>query len=398
MNILARLRSEVFAVEPSFAQESLRGLEKIQQDRANGVTHEAIANDSVTYQTIGKIAVIAVDGVMYKKNVGGMCSSVVSYDQIVSKIDMAEQDGNVDTILFRIDTNGGSVAGADEVRNKITNSSKKTILYAENLLASAGLWVFSEADEIYSSDVTQIGSIGVIVMYENTEKKINTIVSSNAENKHCDIADEKCKSKIQKKLDIYESKFYKRLEMSFGKDRETIKSDFNSGDTIFANEAHEKGYVKEIIEFDCLLRNLSANGSAMPLEKIVNSMQGAEMHKDETLPVETIKGEQVDLVALEQTRMKEVLDVVVAAKMTDNTEIMTMVTDGKSSATDVKAKMFDMVQSKEKEIIAQLQDDGIAAQVDNVDGASKPPRQEDLEAKEGDAYLSFAEENKGSVS
>jgi len=272
-DIFARLKNEVFIVEPNYAQELLKGLESIKA----GTTHTAIANEDVTLQVIENVAVIALDGVMYKKNIGGMCETVASYDKISLLIDEAERNAEVDTILFRIDTAGGSVAGADAVREKIKASSKKTILYAENLLASAGLWVFSVVDEIYSNETTQIGSIGVVVMWEEKAegKTVRHIVSSNAPNKVCNINDKKCQSRIQAKLNRYETMFYNRLVEAFNKDRETIQADFNDGDTIFASEAFEKGYIKELLSFEEVL-----NLAVMPPEgKITNTMQGDTMSK-----------------------------------------------------------------------------------------------------------------------
>lgn len=399
MNLMARIKSEVFAVEPNYANEMLRGLERLQADRASGIKHDAIATEGVTYQETGNVAIVAVDGVMYKKDISGMCQSVASYDKIVSAIDAAENNDAIDTILFRVDTNGGSVAGADEVRSRIKNSPKKTILYAENLLASAGMWIFSAADEIYSNDMTHLGSIGVIVVYEASQgdKKVNAIVSSNAPNKYCDINDEKCKAKIQSRIDEYEAKFFERMTESFGKSKEQIIEDFNAGSTIFADVAMKKGYVNGLMTFSALLENLAVMPSN---EKITNSTQGVGMSAESTVTVESIEGNENavnDALQKEQERVQAVLAAVVSAGMTDNADIMAMVTDGKSTVTDVKAKMFDMVQAVEKKVIATVTDNSIAEKIDEIDGAAQSPKQEDITEKEADAYLAFAEQHKGSI-
>ncbi len=265
MTLLAQLSKEVFAVEVNYAESALQGLKKLEA----GVRHENIAQpDRVTYQEVGNVAVIAIDGAMYKKRLSGLCSSVIGYEQIKAYIAKAEENSKIDTILFRVDTPGGAVAGADEVRDAIKNSSKKTIVYAENLLASAGMWIFSAADEIYSNETTALGSIGVLVTYEDREKGAKYLVSSNAPNKVCNIKDETCKSKIQARLDEYEAIFYSRLVESFGKDKETIKADFDSGATIMAINAHKKRYIKELLPFDALLERLTKEPlAAMPPER-----------------------------------------------------------------------------------------------------------------------------------
>ena len=249
--LMARLGTEVFAVEPNFASALLTDL-KAYRD-GNATTHTEIANDSVTYQTIGKNAIIALDGVMYKKKMG-ICADVVSYDQIIEKIDMAEADANIENIIFRVDTRGGSVAGAEEVRTRIKNSPKNTITFFENVGASGGMWIFTASDEVYSSPMTQLGSIGVIVMYQDKESDVKAIVSSNAPNKYCDISNPECKNRIQSNLNEYETKFLDVLVEAYPKkSKEQIVRDFDNGATIFSEEAEKLGYLNGVMQFHDLL-------------------------------------------------------------------------------------------------------------------------------------------------
>jgi ClpP class serine protease len=282
--IIANAMNDVFAVEPNYANSLL---ESLKDYKAGKQTHTEIANEDVTYQAIGKTAVIALDGVMYKKNVG-ICGDVVSYDQIIQMIDKAEADENITQIVFRVDTRGGSVAGADEVRERIANSPKKTITYFENIGASGGMWIFTASDEVYASETTMLGSIGVLVMYKEPKEKVLHIVSSNAPNKVCDIADEKCKNKIQAQLDDYEALFLDRLVSAYpSKTKEQIVNDFDKGAVIFAKEAEKLGYLDGVMSFKDLLENSTAT---MPTQsaKIATNQQTAEIQN---------KGANVDLQA-----------------------------------------------------------------------------------------------------
>lgn len=288
MTLLARLSREVFAVEYNYGVEALDGLRQLEA----GVRHEKIPQpDTVTYEKIGSVAVIALDGAMYKKEMIGACDSVIGYDRIESYIAEANNDNSIKTILFRVDTPGGSVAGADTVREAIISSSKKTILYAENLLASAGLWIFSAVDEIYTHELTAIGSIGVLVAYEDKESKTKFLVSSNAPNKVCSITDPACQGKVKARLNEYEAKFYDRLVSSFGKDKETIKTDFDSGATILGDTAYKLGYIKELLSFDTLLSRLAKDEhlATMPPSngKIVNQNSEKELAMNKELQAQS---------------------------------------------------------------------------------------------------------------
>jgi ClpP class serine protease len=290
--LMARLETEVFAVEPNFSNALLDDLKSYRDNKKE--SHTEIANNSVTYQVIGENAVIALDGVMYKKDLK-ICTDVVSYEQIISKIDMAEADENVKNIIFRVDTNGGSVAGAEEVRTRIKNSPKHTITFFENIGASGGMWIFTASDEVYSAPLTQLGSIGVIVIYQGKKSDTKAIVSSNAPNKYCDISTAECKNRIQEKLDKYESVFLDVLIEAYpNKTRNKIIEDFDRGATIFAETAYKLGYLDGVMQFNDLL-SLKKTVASMPsTEKMVNNdKEGIDManeNKNE-MTVESLQSE-----------------------------------------------------------------------------------------------------------
>jgi len=283
--IQSQVAGQAFILCPK-AMDSL--IEFANQDTPRAESVSQVANNSVVYEKQGSVAIISVDGGMYKKDIGGMCSSVASYDQMVRMIDVAEADTEVSTILFRVDTPGGSVAGADEVGDKIFNSKKKTVCLYENVGASGGIWVFSAANELYATETTILGSIGVIVSYleptGDTGYKRVSIVSKNAGNKDCSLNGD-CKTKVQTMLDSYEAMFYARVERNTGFNEDRIKTVFNSGDVIFATEAKEEGFIKDITTFDSLLSSLKLGASPIAITgvKSNNINQGAVMAKEDSL-------------------------------------------------------------------------------------------------------------------
>ena len=120
--IKAELLNQPFILCPAKMQTYMNVL----SDGAIRTEQVGVANNNVVYTVVDNIAVIAIDGAMYKKEFRGACGeSVVAYPNIVKAIDIAESDNNIDTILFRVDTGGGSVAGAEEVRYRIKSSTKK---------------------------------------------------------------------------------------------------------------------------------------------------------------------------------------------------------------------------------------------------------------------------------
>lgn len=288
----AELTGQPFVVHEKILSNAMSALNDKMQSRV--ASPEGTANNSVEYTTKNNVAVISVDGGMYKKNIGGMCSSIVSYDQIIGAINQAEADEKIDTILFRVDTPGGSVAGVDEVGDRIYNSKKKTVTLFENMGASGGIWAFTASNEVYATESTRLGSIGVIVTFmKDDENKTMTVVSENAENKDCGLNGD-CLTKISKTINVYEKMFYARVERNTGFDAEKIKTVFNKGDMIFAQEAKDNGFIKDISNYKDLLESLVANAETVPVIKPVAIIKN--------IKESGMAGETEDLVAIERAR------------------------------------------------------------------------------------------------
>lgn len=230
-----------------------------------------IANNNVVYTVVEDVAIISIDGAMYKKEFRGACGeSVVAYPNIIKAINIAEADERINKILFRVDTGGGSVAGAEEVRFRIKNSPKKTITFYENLGASGGIWIFTASDEIYAAPTTWLGSIGVVVAYEEedpeTKNKKVELVSKNAPNKRCSTNGD-CREKMQIMIDEIEKDFFMILEENTGFKQQELVEIFQNGGIIKAEIAKEKGFIKDIRQFSILLGEIKQNkGAGMPEE------------------------------------------------------------------------------------------------------------------------------------
>lgn len=86
--------------------------------------------------------------------------------QLMESRERTFKDDKVKAILLHIDSPGGTVGDADGIYRAIKayKEKYKTPVYAfvDGLCASGGMYVASVADKIYASDVSLIGSVGVI--------------------------------------------------------------------------------------------------------------------------------------------------------------------------------------------------------------------------------------------
>lgn len=357
------ISGQLLAVCPSYLDSILATLNS--GDIAKMETSQDIA-ESHGYEEKGNIAIITVDGAMIKKNnfFNAMCGGFVPYDAIALYIDKAEQNENIDTIIFNVDTVGGMVSGADELGEKIFNSSKKTVTFYNNVGASAGIWVFSGTDKRYASKTTILGSIGVKASYMEQDGETDEVVlvSKNAKNKDCSLNGD-CIDKIQSRIDKTEDIFYERVVRNTGLSKEVLASSFKYGDVISADEAKEVGFIDEVISFDILIKSLVNEGST----NSVSDKPAKFMAKEQTMPEEKeIRASQLykdleasnvkiagDLEALQASHektiselnaMKEQNDKMVAAKETFGNDVAEIVAMGYSKKVS-QDTMVAMVQA-----------------------------------------------------
>jgi len=76
------------------------------------------------------------------------------------------KDNRVKAVLLHINSPGGTVTDADGIYHAIKEYKEQynvpVIAYIEGICASGGVYVACSADKIYSSDISMIGSVGVI--------------------------------------------------------------------------------------------------------------------------------------------------------------------------------------------------------------------------------------------
>lgn len=113
------------------------------------------------------VAVIPIMGSLMKKDYCG----APGMQTIVARIKQAEQTEGVSSLLFHVDSPGGTVDGTQELADAIRNCSKPTLGFADGLAASAAYWALSSCDMVVAKDnTTEIGSIGVVLSFVDNQK------------------------------------------------------------------------------------------------------------------------------------------------------------------------------------------------------------------------------------
>jgi ClpP class serine protease len=104
-------------------------------------------------------------------------SGGLSFESLKKDIDGAFGYGGVKAVVLAINSPGGSPVQAELIHDYIRKlSQKKSIpVYSEDVAASGGYWLACASDEIYASENSIVGSIGVIAAgfgFTNAIKKL----------------------------------------------------------------------------------------------------------------------------------------------------------------------------------------------------------------------------------
>jgi protease-4 len=116
----------------------------------------------------GNIAVIVAEG-----NVATSGDGVAS-DKICKLFREVRNKENIKTVVFRINSPGGSALASDEIWREVqlTNKVKKVIVSMGDVAASGGYYVAAPASKIFAEPTTITGSIGVFGMIPYTGKML----------------------------------------------------------------------------------------------------------------------------------------------------------------------------------------------------------------------------------
>ena len=119
------------------------------------------------------VAVVPVYGVLSHRAYAVQNSSkpLTSTEALAAQFRAFAQDPEVGTIVMDVDSPGGSVFGVQELGDVLTdireNSGKKLVAVANNMAASGGYWIASQAHELVITPSGMVGSIGVIVPHQD---------------------------------------------------------------------------------------------------------------------------------------------------------------------------------------------------------------------------------------
>lgn len=205
-------------------------------DGTGVVNVTAVRDDGgeVLYVRAGSVAIINIAGVLDKSDDDVSWSYTVeengkavskryfwgtSYNRIRDAVARAVADSQVRDIVLNCDTPGGnamSVEPASLAVQEVAKSAKKVTAYVNDLCASAGFYIASQANRVFTSPGGWTGSIGTIATYADWSKYLDEAgikVTAIKQPDHKDAGSpyrpmsEKDRELLQKDVDAYFNAF-----------------------------------------------------------------------------------------------------------------------------------------------------------------------------------------------
>jgi len=135
----------------------------------------AVAAESKAKAASSKIAVVTVQGEIVdgdgdERSAGG--------DDIAAQLDRARRADDVEAVILRVNSPGGSVVASEKIRRGVQAlraDGKPVVASMSTLAASGGYWVSMEADQIWAEPTTITGSIGIFGMIPTISEPLNRI-------------------------------------------------------------------------------------------------------------------------------------------------------------------------------------------------------------------------------
>ena len=137
--------------------------------------NKMLENQLLVQADKGNVAVIIAEGDVSRSGDG------ISSTKICKLFEKVRNDADIKTVVFRINSPGGSALASEEIWREValTNKVKKVIVSMGDVAASGGYYIAAPAHRIFAESTTITGSIGVFGMIPYTGKMIENKLGIN---------------------------------------------------------------------------------------------------------------------------------------------------------------------------------------------------------------------------
>jgi signal peptide peptidase SppA len=251
-------RSKFAEVAAAYADRALR---------ADAEPRAAVAGAGPELLRAGPVAVIPIAGPIIHRSSWIEEYGYVSTETVAYQLRAALADPAVRTVLFDINSPGGTVAGVPELAAEIraAREEKKIVAIANAFAASAAYWIASQANELWVMPSGKVGSIGVFAAHTDLSKALEqvgvttTLIAAGKYktegNPFGPLSDE-ARAAIQADVDAYYAMFVRDVARGREVTPASVRGGFGEGRMVIADQAVEQRMADRVGTRDELLARL----------------------------------------------------------------------------------------------------------------------------------------------
>lgn len=251
----------------------LRG-EKIDIKGVEARIGKPLKNEQKRFEVVGSVAILPLDGIIAKKmNLMTEISGGTSTEIAAQDLQAIAQDEAIKAVILSIDSPGGTVDGTPDMADIVyeMRRKKRIVSHTSGSMASGAYWIGAAASHVFiSSNVTQVGSIGIVTSHvdvSSAEAQRGIKTTELTAGKYKRIASqfapltEEGRNDIQGKLDYLYSVFVEDVARLRGVSVEKVMSDMADGRTFIGRQAIDAGLADGVATLEQLVAALNTPGA-----------------------------------------------------------------------------------------------------------------------------------------
>jgi signal peptide peptidase SppA len=219
--------------------------------------------------TVGDVAVIHMSGpITYRRSWFSGYFGSATIEDMQTQFRMALRDESIKTILFRCDTPGGVADMVPEFADEIfaSRGHKPILAVADPMICSAGIWLAGQADQLYISTSSEVGSIGVFILHvevskmlENDGVKVTFVKygAHKAEGNPYEPLTDDARASFQETVDDLGAQFDGAMARGRGVSRKVVMDQFGQGQVFQGRKIIAAGLADKTGTFGQLLARLT---------------------------------------------------------------------------------------------------------------------------------------------
>jgi signal peptide peptidase SppA len=192
-----------------------------------------------------------------------------STNQARKALQTATNDPSVKAIMLHFDTPGGSFAGSDEFAADVAKAAqvKPLAAHADDLVASAGMYVASQAPRLTLNPTGEAGSIGTYAVVEDISGaaelagvKVHVIKTGDFKGMGTpgtEITEPQI-ARLQSMVNTAQTFFSAALQRGRNMSKAQVDALVADGGTYFAKDAKAKGLIDAVESYDAALEKLAS--------------------------------------------------------------------------------------------------------------------------------------------